>query len=345
MSKELATKKDDLRSLLASDRVKQQIELALPKHMTSDRMVRVALTALNKSPKLLDCKPASVLTALMTCSACGIEPDGRNAHLIPYGDTCQLILDYKGLVTLAKRNGVKAIRAEQVCDKDVFSYSVVNGEPKLHHQVDYRNPRGAAYAFYATAITDGELDVEVMTKDEVDAIKKRSRASGSGPWVTDYSEMAKKTVLRRMSKRWDITPELRDVLDADDDVPEREERDITPDRPKLFKREEPTNWTEPEPAQDPDLVGETASEIPPPGPKTIVPTRTSTPDPTPTDAPTGRPLLAELNERMDADTKSFGSIKEYLRNQDLDKKSYQEPANLPDVVIRKVLDNWGKVEI
>ncbi len=126
-------------------------------------------------------------------------------------------------------------------------------------------------------------------------------------------------------------------------------RDVTPrnepDRPKLFKREEPAIVQEPEPAPDPDLVGETQSEIPPPGPKTIAPTRTSTPDPTPTDAPASRPLLAELNERMDADTKSFGSIKEYLRNQDLDKKSYQEPANLPDVVIRKLLDNWGKVEV
>ena len=52
-----------------------------------------------------------------------------------------------------------------------------------------------------------------MTKADVDAIRKRSKASGSGPWVTDYSEMGKKTVLRRMSKRWPLAPELAGAID------------------------------------------------------------------------------------------------------------------------------------
>jgi recombination protein RecT len=330
MSKELATKKDDLRSLLASDRVKEQIELALPKHMTSDRMVRVALTALNKTPKLLDCKPASVLTALMTCSACGIEPDGRNAHLIPYGDTCQLILDYKGLVTLAKRNGVKGIRAERVCTNDVFSFSVVDGVPKLHHEINFRTARGDAYAYYATAITDGELDVEVMTMDEVVAIKKRSRASSSGPWITDFNEMAKKTVLRRMSKRWDITPELRDVLDADADSV-REERDITPepDRPKLFKAQKP----EPVESEVPTQELEEASEIPPNVQPIVIPPAGSV-----------RPKLGELYDKMQETGIEWPSIVAWLKKADLFKKSYVEPSNLSESVCENVCSHLGEME-
>ena len=91
-----STKK--LQDLIGSDKFKEQMALALPKHLTPDRMARVALTTLLKTPKLGECDPASVLQALMTCSQHGIEPDGRRAHLIPYGNQCQLIIDYKGIV-------------------------------------------------------------------------------------------------------------------------------------------------------------------------------------------------------------------------------------------------------
>jgi len=179
-----------LRQQIAGDYFKQQIALSLPKHMTPDRFVRVGLTALMKTPKLLDCTPESVIQCMLNCSALGLEPDGRRAHLIPYGNVCTLIVDYKGIVELAKRSGdVSGVFAQVVCDKDNFSWE--NGVVK--HQIDWKNERGAMYAAYATiTFKDGSTQTDVMTKGEIDAIKKRSRASGSGPWVTDYNEMAKK---------------------------------------------------------------------------------------------------------------------------------------------------------
>ena len=69
-----------LRQQLAGDYFKQQVALALPKHMTADRFVRVALTALLKTPKLQDCTPESVIQCMLNCSALGLEPDGRRAH-------------------------------------------------------------------------------------------------------------------------------------------------------------------------------------------------------------------------------------------------------------------------
>ncbi len=230
----------DLRSLLKSDKVREQIQLALPKHMDPDRMARVALTACNKSPNLLQCDTGSVLTALMTCSACGIEPDGRNAHLIPYGKTCQLIIDWKGYVILAKRNGVKNIAGEVVCENDEFEWS--RDEKGLHfkHQIDLRKPRGEMYAAYVIwNEAGGDFDGEVMQKDQIDSIRKRSRASGSGPWVTDYNEMAKKTVIRRASKRWDISPEALAAIEEDDKQFERDVTPAQPGRPKFLNGGEP----------------------------------------------------------------------------------------------------------
>jgi len=216
------TKNTDVRDLLRSDKILEQCRLALPAHLTPERMVRVMCTSMLRNPKLLDCRQESLVEALMICSQAGIEPDGRNAHLIPYGDKVQVIFDYKGLVAIAERNGVESIYADKVCDNDQFEAFVEEGAKKLKHKVDWRKPRGNAYAYYASCIRNNRLDYEVMTKDEVDAIRKRSKASGSGPWVTDYDEMAKKTVLRRMSKRWDLSPEARDAITSDADVPDFE---------------------------------------------------------------------------------------------------------------------------
>lgn len=226
----------DLRSLLKSDTVKEQIALALPKHMDSDRMARVALTACNKTPALLQCDTASVLTALMACSAAGIEPDGRHAHLIPYGKTCQLIVDWKGYLILAKRNGLQNIAGDVVCENDRFEWHRDEKGLRYLHEIDWKKPRGEMYAAYVIWNEEsGGFDGECMQKDEIEKIKKRSRASGSGPWQTDFNEMAKKTVIRRASKRWDISPEARAAIEADDKQFEKE-RDVTPvtTRPKFL---------------------------------------------------------------------------------------------------------------
>lgn len=202
---------------LSSDGFKSEIQKALPKHLTPDRFLRVALTALNKTPKLAECTPSSVLGAMLTLSQFGLEPDGRRAHLIPYGKECQLIVDYKGIVELVLRSGlVSKIHADVVCENDVFEYDV--GEVK-QHKIDLRKPRGDAYAFYAICtFKDGTAKADVMTLEEVNAIRNRSRAGRNGPWVTDYNEMGKKTVFRRLSKWLPLSAEIRDAMERDDDV-------------------------------------------------------------------------------------------------------------------------------
>lgn len=216
---QLIKQKRDVRDLISSEATKLELAKVLPKHLTPDRMCRVALTAILKTPGLLSCSQESLLQALMICSQAGLEPDGRLAHLIPYGNVVQVIFDWKGLVTLALRNGMEAVYADKVCEADDFEAAVHNGRKVIRHITNYRQARGEAYAYYAVCQRGGVVDFEVMTKEEVDGIRARSKAGRSGPWVTDYDEMAKKTALRRLSKRWDLLPEIRDVINADDDTP------------------------------------------------------------------------------------------------------------------------------
>lgn len=222
--KKLATKPQDIRNWLGSDYMKQQIAAALPKHCTAERFMRVALTALMRTPKLFDCTQESLLKCMLDLSAMGLEPDGRRAHLIPYGNQCTLILDYKGILELVRRSGeVSYIHLDAVYENDTFE--VQNGsQAKLTHIPSYGDP-GKIRCFYSfVKLRDGSEDWDVMTLSEVEAIRKRSKAALSGPWVTDFAEMGKKTVFRRHSKKLPLSPELHEKIERDDE--QFEERNV-----------------------------------------------------------------------------------------------------------------------
>ena len=213
---QIAEQPASLKAIITSERMKEQFAAALPSHLSPARFCRIAITALTRAPKLLECTQASVMKCLLDLSAMGLEPDGRRAHLIPYGTTCTLILDWKGIAELALRSGMIAkLHADTVCENDAFTYDM--GEV-TSHVINWKAPRGPMYAAYAMAQTKtGEKFFAVMSKDEIDAIRKRSKSGQSGPWVTDYDEMAKKTAFRRLSKWLPLSADFRDAVDHDGD--------------------------------------------------------------------------------------------------------------------------------
>lgn len=210
------------------DKAKESWKEVLPKICTPERFAMVALSCLKGNRKLLDAIATkegqiSLVQALKTCAELGIEPDNRRAYLIPYKDEVNLIIDYKGIVELAMRsNFVSNIYADKVCDNDEFEYNIGKIET---HKINFREPRGEPYAYYATVtFKDGSKRYEVMSKAEIDEIKKRSSAwknfERKGimcPWNTDYDEMAKKTVFKRLAKWIPQSPELRQAIAYDDE--------------------------------------------------------------------------------------------------------------------------------
>jgi len=235
MSQELAVSPSKkIKSLLEGPDFQAAVEKAIPSHLKPERFVRIALSAMTRTPKLYDCTPESLFRCLLDLSALGLEPDGRRAHLIPYGKECTLIIDYKGLAELAMRSGIVSnIHADVVCENDTFEYD--RGELKKH-AIDFRKARGAMFAAYALVrFKDGTEKCEVMNKDQIEVIRKRSRAGNAGPWKTDFDEMAKKTVFRRLSKWLPLSAEFRDALEKDDDelTDLRVEREAPKFQPRL----------------------------------------------------------------------------------------------------------------
>jgi recombination protein RecT len=223
------SQKKTLTDWLESQMFNEAIAKALPKHLTAERFIRMALTAMNRTPKLALCTQDSLFQCLLDLSAMGLEPDGRRAHLIPYENhkthtfTATLIVDYKGIVELVQRSGVCAkIHADMICENDEFEYD--KGEIK-RHRIDFRNPRGKALAYYCIIyMKDGSEKAEVMSMEEIYAIRDRSQGyqqamrynNDKTPWLTDEPEMGKKTVFKRASKWVTLSPEIREVVDRDD---------------------------------------------------------------------------------------------------------------------------------
>ena len=201
------------------EKARPQIARALPRHLTADRMLRICTTSIRRTPALLGCNQQSLLGAIMQAAQLGLEPDGvlGMAYLIPFKEEVQLIVGFKGLIDLARRSGqLSTIYSRVVYQKDSFEYAYGLAE-RLEHIPSTEDDPGEMIAAYAVAkLKDGAQQFEVMTKREINAIRKRSRAAENGPWVTDEAEMWKKTTLRRLCKMLPASVELARAVALDE---------------------------------------------------------------------------------------------------------------------------------
>jgi len=215
-----------IEALVAKKR--DDIVSTLPSTIDPDHFISVALQAVTRQPRLLECTPLSILKALRDAAELGLEPSGLmgQAYLVPYrrGQTyeAQLLPGYRGLIDLARRSGeVQTIEARVVRQRDDFDFEYGTNQHIRHRpymnltgerEPDYENERGELVrgkpldageyvaAFARAVLTSGVETFDVMSIAEVNAIRARSQSANSGPWATDYAEMARKTIAKRLLK-------------------------------------------------------------------------------------------------------------------------------------------------
>ncbi len=143
------------------EKLKPQLELALPKHMTADRMTRLALTAFSTSPKLQKCDVNSIAASLMTAGQLGLEPGVNGAgYLIPYKTTCTFVPGWKGLVDLVSRSG-RATVYTGVIFKDQ-DYTFTDGARRdlvIHNETDLDDPNDMTHAYAIGWVKDSKMPV------------------------------------------------------------------------------------------------------------------------------------------------------------------------------------------
>lgn len=202
----------------------------LPRHLTPERMLRIALGALRTTPKLMQCTTQTLFGGVVQLAQLGLEPNTPlgHAYLIPFENRqkgvteVQVLIGYKGLIELARRSGqVVSIAAHEVCEKDYFVY-----EYGLKEQLSHKpamGDRGPVVSFYAVALLkDGGHAFEVMSRKQVEAIRdeaqnyKFARDKGASVWGKHFVEMGRKTVLRRLFKYLPVSVEMASALALDD---------------------------------------------------------------------------------------------------------------------------------
>jgi recombination protein RecT len=220
MSKALTNQKT-IAGLL--EQMKSEIARCLPKHLTPERLTRIALTELRKVPKLAECDPMSFIAAIMQAAQLGLEPGILGScYLIPFFNSrlgkheCTFMPGYRGFLDLARRSGqIISLVARAVYSNDDFDYEYGLDE-KLYHKPTMEN-RGELIAVYAVALLkDGGRQFEVMSRAEIDAVRKTSKSKNGSPWDTHFEEMAKKTAVRRLFKWLPCSVEIQKAVSLDE---------------------------------------------------------------------------------------------------------------------------------
>lgn len=230
-----------------------QRDIPLPSNVSPDAFRNAAVVAVSDNPKILSCDEASIFKAIRRLASAGLVPDGREAALVPFKtkingsfvDVCQAMPMVFGLIKSARRSGtVKDIRAHIVYQREVdegrFTY-VVGDEESLEHKPILFGDRGPAVGAYAIAtLIDGMLVREFMAAEDIDKVRRAGASQkiferGKAPRVSDEprgiwadwsEEMWKKTVIRRLCKRLDLSAEdMRHIMSEPDQEPMR---DVTP---------------------------------------------------------------------------------------------------------------------
>lgn len=196
----------------------KQFATALPKHINSDRFVRIAITTIRQNPKLAQCNQESLLGALMVSAQLGLEPGVLGqCYLIPYGKECQFQIGYKGMIELLRRSGqLKDIYAYSVYENDEFEMTY-GLDRDLKHKPNLQNKGNFIGCYCVAVLKDDARAFEYMTKEEIEAHgKKFSKTYGNGPWKTDFEAMAHKTVVKKMLKWLPVSVEFLEMVNKDE---------------------------------------------------------------------------------------------------------------------------------
>ena len=228
---------------------------ALPAHIPPERFKRNFVNALMQNPDMLKYEPRLVYREVSKSAALGLllDPQLGECYIVPVWNgkagraEPQLRVGYRGIIKLARQSGeISSIYAHEVHENDEFVCKL-GTDKQLVHEPNPFGERGRIVGYYAVAkFKDGDTDFEPMTVEQIHAIREKSdgwRAFKAGkikstPWSTDESEMAKKTVIKRLLKRVPQSPDLTTALNLENDAaPIEQARVIDLTQPRQHQRQ------------------------------------------------------------------------------------------------------------
>lgn len=185
----------------------QENGLRLPENYSAENALRFAEFQLlravtpNKVPVLQHCTQDSVANALLEMVTKGLNPSKNQCYFVPYGNKLELVTSYFGEVAIAKRAGLKNIKAVTIHKEDDFSFEVgEDGKKKIleHKQTLSSLDSDLVGAYVVFEYPDGTTDTDIMTMNEIRKSWQQSPTKGNSPAHRNFAgEMAKRTVINR----------------------------------------------------------------------------------------------------------------------------------------------------
>jgi recombination protein RecT len=202
---------DQIRGVLGKTGYRQQLAIALTgSSIDPEFMVRVAITAIQGDRKLATCDPITIAGSIIQLAQSGLVPDGFMgfAYLIPFWNgkrqvlECKPLIGWRGYVHLGYQSDkVKKFEPQLVYAGDHFDCDLAEGWVS-HKPCMVAKDRGPVIAVYAIVkLVTGENLIELMLVDDIEKIRQGAKSADSDAWKNHWDEMARKTVVRRISKR------------------------------------------------------------------------------------------------------------------------------------------------
>lgn len=202
-------------------RMADEYTAALPSHMPPEKFLRIMQTHINTSAaNIKGCTNSSILAASMAAAQDGLYLDGREAALVRFGDKAKYMPMYSGLLKKIRNSGeLSSIMAEVVHEHDEFDVWIDENGKHVKHRPNFLSERGKVLCVFAAATTkEGAKYIEVMSFDEIEKVRKSSKSGNAGPWKNWWGEMARKTVIRRLSKILPMSTDIEIIIRHDDDM-------------------------------------------------------------------------------------------------------------------------------
>lgn len=202
---------------------------ALPDGFNVTRFVQNSVALLNGNDVLMDFAKknptgmAQIKAGLMRGAFLGLDALNQEMYLVPYGSTLTFMASYKGMVKMAQKYAtrpIKSVYAKVVREGDEFEEVIIGGEPSINFRPKPFNNANIIGAFAVCQFVDGGIQYEVMSLADIETCRKSSKAKNGPAWSSHFSEMAKKTVIRRLAKSLpiDMDANAKEMFDAGTEI-------------------------------------------------------------------------------------------------------------------------------
>lgn len=222
MNTAVATKSPAANLMQFMEKHKQQVALALPKHITADRMVRLAMTSFSQNKALQNCDMNSIFASVIIAAQLGLEIGvGGQGYLVPYKGKATFVPGWQGLVDLVSRAGRATVWTGAVYRGDKFDWAL-GDNPFVKHQPegDADDWRDISHVYAIGRVNGSQYPViEVWTMDRVIRHLNKYNKVGSSHYAltNDGANMemyARKVALLQVLKYMPKSIEVQKAMDV-----------------------------------------------------------------------------------------------------------------------------------